>query len=78
MCPLIAVIRFHAATIMALAGVVVGFEIYLCLWKTVADTLAPVSNGFDPGHFSGETGGTVEVPDFWLDAWQFVHIVDGL
>ena len=44
----------------------------------MADTLAPVSNGFYPGHFSGETGGTVEVPDFWLDAWQFVHIVDSL
>ena len=38
MWPLIAVTRSPAAAIMASSGVVVGFEIYLCLWKTVADT----------------------------------------
>ena len=39
-CPLIAVIRFPTAAIMASAGVAVRFEIYLCLWKRVADTRA--------------------------------------
>ena len=38
MWPLIAVIRFPAAAMMELTGVAVRFEIYLCLWKTVADT----------------------------------------
>ena len=38
MWPLIAAIRFPAAKIMASSGVAVGFEIYLCLWKRVADT----------------------------------------
>ena len=38
MCTLIAVIRLPAAAIMASARVAVGFEIYLCLWKTVSDT----------------------------------------
>ena len=36
--PFIAVMRFPAAAMMALAGVAVGFERYLFLWKTVADT----------------------------------------
>ena len=36
--PLIAIMRLPAAEMMALSGVVVGFERYLCLWKTVADT----------------------------------------
>ena len=36
--PLIAVIRFPAATMMASAGVGGEFERYLCLWKIVADT----------------------------------------
>ena len=36
--PFIAVMRFPAAEMMASAGVAVGFERYLCLWKTVADT----------------------------------------
>ena len=35
---LIAVMRFPAAEMMASAGVAVGFERYLCLWKTVSDT----------------------------------------
>ena len=31
--------RLPAAEMTALAGVTLGFEIYLCLWSTVADTL---------------------------------------
>ena len=31
--------RFPAAAITALAGVTFGFEMYLCLWNTVAETL---------------------------------------
>ena len=38
MWPLIAVIRFPDAEMMASAGVALGFEIHLCLWKTVAET----------------------------------------
>ena len=38
MWPLIAVSRFPAAAMTASAGVTVGFEIYLCLWKAVDDT----------------------------------------
>ena len=36
--PLIAVMRFPAAAMMASAGVAVGFERYLRLLKTVAET----------------------------------------
>ena len=36
--PLIAVIRFPAAAMMESSRAAAGFEIYLCLWKTVADT----------------------------------------
>ena len=36
--PLIVVMRFPAAAMMTSAGVAVGFERYLCLWKTIADT----------------------------------------
>ena len=36
--PLIAVMRLPYAAMMASAGVAVGFERYLCLLKTVADT----------------------------------------
>ena len=35
-------------------------------------------NGPDPGRFIGETGCTVEVPDFWFNAWSFLDIVDCL
>ena len=31
--------RFPAAEMTALAGVTFGFEMYLCLWNTVAETL---------------------------------------
>ena len=35
---MITVIRFPNDAMMTSARVVFGFEIYLCLWKTVADT----------------------------------------
>ena len=36
--PLIAVMRLPAAAMMASAGVVVGLDMYLCLWETINDT----------------------------------------
>ena len=44
---LISVIRLPAAAMLASAGVAVRFEIYLCLWKTVANTR--VSRVLDDG-----------------------------
>ena len=37
-CPLIKLASLPAATMTASSGVTDGFEMYLCLWKTVADT----------------------------------------
>ena len=37
--PFSAETRFPAAAITASAGVMFGFEMYLCLWKSVAETL---------------------------------------
>ena len=37
--PFYAKARFTAAAMTASAGVTFGFEIYLCLWNTAADTL---------------------------------------
>ena len=77
--PFIAVIRFPAAAIMASAVVAVGFERYLCLWNTVADTRVvcvyhpnlPFSVVFERG--AKDISISTVCGKFFLQVWFAVH-----